>query len=77
MNGTSLSNFIPMIVAAIAAVAIAHMSGKIDYRCENCGAMFRLPPLSSVFSPHWMGRKLAACPHCRERGWAVPVWRGR
>lgn len=49
-------------------------SARYDYRCENCGQIFSLSPLTGAVSPHrFGGQKWIRCPACGSFSWVTPM----
>jgi DNA-directed RNA polymerase subunit RPC12/RpoP len=66
------------VVLILAAFAVQYVvqrgrAGQYDYKCQNCGNVFSLPPLTASLAPHRMGQKRVRCPSCGIRSWATPV----
>lgn len=65
---------IPIIIIPLALGAQLLFARRYDWRCQNCGHVFSLSPLTATLMPHsFGGRKLAKCPSCGVRSWVSPV----
>lgn len=62
-----------VLVVAVFLAQLAFVSQR-DWKCENCGHVFRISPVTASFLPHsFPMRKLTTCPHCGARTWVSPV----
>jgi DNA-directed RNA polymerase subunit RPC12/RpoP len=58
----------------VSYVANRRTTSEFDYRCSNCGNVFRLSPLLATVSPHRVGgRKYVRCTLCGARTWVTRV----
>jgi DNA-directed RNA polymerase subunit RPC12/RpoP len=72
------SAVVPLLVIAVGFLVNyalqRNRSTLYNYRCENCGQIFSLSPLTGAVSPHRIGgRKWIRCPGCRSFSWATPI----
>lgn len=64
---------ISIMPLAFIAVLFYFWYKKVEYRCEYCYAVIRLPISTMILIPLWMIKKPVVCPHCGMRTWATPI----
>ena len=61
-----------ILIATLGTQAI--VASRFDWRCDNCGQTFSIPPLKAAILPHrWGGGKFTTCPRCGVRSWVHRV----
>jgi DNA-directed RNA polymerase subunit RPC12/RpoP len=69
-----LKDLAPVIVIAggfaVSFIVQKGRTSRYEYRCENCGNVFSLSPLTASVAAHRMGQKWVRCPGCGVRSWA-------
>ncbi len=72
-----MKDLLPVVLIAVAFagsyVVQRGRASQYNYRCDNCGNVFSLSPLTATVAPHRMGQKRVRCPSCGARSWATPV----
>lgn len=69
---------LPVVLIVLVFSGQLIVTSRYDWRCENCGHVFAISPLTACFLPHsFPFRKLTTCPNCGARSWVSPVKKGQ